>query len=267
MTAGYDDRFTAAPGWQSGTETAAPGHGSTAMPGAERGLPGLHDEERLPWLDAGEDERDEGVDAARVWTFVLAGLTLLILIAAGVWWTAHRRDEASQLANGSIIAAPPGSIKDAPRNPGGKTFDGTGDSSFAVSQGHSPGANLARSGDHADDVGGAATARGPQTGAEGPAVATPDVLSATATVAGAANTVGGIGVQVGAFSTQQAAQGAWEHLAKSYDALSGSAHRIVEGKADIGTVYRLQAVAGSAGAAMALCVRLKAAGLNCQVTN
>ncbi len=42
-------------------------------------------------------------------------------------------------------------------------------------------------------------------------------------------------------------------------------HRVVEGTADIGTVYRLQALAPNAEAANALCSTLKAAGVACQV--
>ncbi len=52
---------------------------------------------------------------------------------------------------------------------------------------------------------------------------------------------------------------------QQHSALSGHAHRVIEGKADIGTVYRLQAVATDAGAARSLCAGLRAAGLACQV--
>jgi hypothetical protein len=40
---------------------------------------------------------------------------------------------------------------------------------------------------------------------------------------------------------------------------------VVEGKADIGTVYRLQALAGDTGAATSLCSHLEADGVKCQV--
>jgi hypothetical protein len=42
-------------------------------------------------------------------------------------------------------------------------------------------------------------------------------------------------------------------------------HRVIEGNADIGKVYRLQAVAGDTAGANALCGRLKGAGIACQV--
>jgi len=224
---------------------------------AEHSLPGFDAETRRPWLYSAEDEMDEGgVDPRRVWGVVLAGLALLVLIAGGVWWTVHHRDGAAQMADGSLITAPPGPIKEAPQDPGGKTFDGTGDSSFAVSQGHLPGATLASGGDGAEAAAGA--------GAAPAAASIADTAGGDGAVA-ADSPAGAIGVQVGAFATQPAAEAAWAHLAKAYDALSGVSHRTVQSKADIGTVYGLQAVAGSHAAANALCDRLKAAGLSCQV--
>jgi len=42
-------------------------------------------------------------------------------------------------------------------------------------------------------------------------------------------------------------------------------HRVVEGKADIGTVYRLQAMTSDGSAANSLCSHLQADGVKCQV--
>ena len=215
----------------------------------ERDLPGLHGEDRLPWLDSGdEDFDDEGVDNRRVWGFVLAGLALLTLIVGCVFWVTHRAGQSTQLADGSTIPAPPGPIKSAPANPGGKTFEGTGDSSFSVSQGKSPGARLATGG--ADGA----------TPAAPPAPASPSARPASVTAAAR-----GVAVQVGAYTSEASAEAGWAHLAKAYDTLSGVSHRVVEGSADIGTVYRLQAITASDDAAQALCDRLKSAGANCQV--
>ena len=76
---------------------------------------------------------------------------------------------------------------------------------------------------------------------------------------------GGTGVQIGAFSTRTAAEAAWTRYQGQHETLQGVGHRIVEGRADIGTVYRLQAIAGSAAAARSLCASLQARGLKCQV--
>jgi cell division protein FtsN len=75
----------------------------------------------------------------------------------------------------------------------------------------------------------------------------------------------GPGVQVGAYSNRESAEKGWTRLSQQYEALSGVRYRIVEGRADIGTVYRLQAVPGDASAANRLCATLKGAGLSCQV--
>ena len=77
----------------------------------------------------------------------------------------------------------------------------------------------------------------------------------------------GVGVQVGAYSSKAAAEAGWSKLAQQHSALSGVRYRIVEGKAYIGTVFRLQAVAADGAGARALCGRLKSAGVACQVKN
>jgi hypothetical protein len=76
-----------------------------------------------------------------------------------------------------------------------------------------------------------------------------------------------VGVQVAAYSDRASAEKGWSQLSRQYSALSGFKHRVVEGKADIGTVYRLQAVAGNVAAANELCNKLKRAGAACQVKN
>ena len=91
--------------------------------------------------------------------------------------------------------------------------------------------------------------------------ATPAASPAPAAVAS-----GGVGVQVGAFSSKATAEAGWTKLVgQAGAALSGVPHRVVAGNADIGTVYRLQAVAPDAASAQALCGKLKASGISCQV--
>jgi ApbE superfamily uncharacterized protein (UPF0280 family) len=74
-----------------------------------------------------------------------------------------------------------------------------------------------------------------------------------------------VGVQVGAFSTGSSAEAAWSKLTAAHAPLVGLPHRVIEGKADMATVFRLQAVTGDLAAANALCARLQAGGLKCQV--
>ncbi|HZF46155.1 MAG TPA: SPOR domain-containing protein, partial [Sphingomonadaceae bacterium] len=128
-----------------------------------------------------------------------------------------------------------------PENPGGKTFAGTGDTSFAVAEGKGREAKLAE-----DD-------------APRPSI---DTKAASPVVN---EQKGGIGVQVGAYSNRESAEQGWQKLVRQFEVLSGVSHRVVEGQADIGKVYRLQAVAGDMAGANALCSSLRASGGSCQV--
>ena len=209
------------------------------------------EEERLPWLESPEDDEwddSQSSDNSKLAGFVLMGLVALAAIVGGIWWATNRGPDPALVADGSVIAAPDQPYKEAPQDPGGKTFDGTGDSSFAVSEGQS---------------------RPPQLGGEpgAPVGAAPAPAPAQAAApAAAAPASGGVGVQVGAFSSKAAAEAGWTKLVGQAGAtLSGVPHRVIAGNADIGTVYRLQAVAPDAAAAQALCGKLKGAGISCQV--
>jgi hypothetical protein len=212
----------------------------------------LEEEERLPWLESSDDDyNDDASDTQRMMGFVLMGLVALAAIVGGIWWATHR-SAGPQPADGSVIAAPSEPYKSAPADPGGKTFEGTGDSSFAVSEGQARPAQLGSGGSGSPA---AATSPAPKASA-----------SAAAGAAAPAAASGGVGVQVGAYSSNAAAEAGWSSLASRHSAiLAGVKHRVVQGTADIGTVYRLQAVAGDNASANALCGKLKGAGTPCQV--
>ncbi|WP_296675023.1 SPOR domain-containing protein [Novosphingobium sp.] len=209
------------------------------------------DDTRLPWLESGDDEyEDEGAGSGRVAGLAALSGVALLAIVGGIWWASHRGGDSAAVADGSVIAAPKEPYKEAPKNPGGKTFDGTGDTSFAVSEGQSRPAKM-----------------GENPGAVPPAPAAAASPSASVAQSGPATAgSGGVGVQVGAYSSKAAAEAGWTKLTgQAGSVLSGISHRVVEGTADIGKVYRLQAVAADAGAANALCGKLKSAGISCQV--
>ncbi len=219
-------------------ETEAAGDGA-----AQTGTLDLQDiDERLPWLESDDDAAQDSGEGGRVAGFLLGGLVALAAIVGGIWWISHR-SEPEIVADGGVIEAPEQAYKEAPENPGGKTFAGTGDSSFAVSEGQTRAARLGQD------------ARAP---AAAPSAAPKPSASASAQPQG-------IGVQVGAYSSKASAEAGWTRLQQQHEALSGVAHRVVEGRADIGTVYRLQAVPGDLAAANALCGKLKTSGVACQV--
>lgn len=212
----------------------------------------LGDEERLPWLESADDidGEDEESGNGRLIGFAVIGLVVLAALIGGIWYASNRSTGPAD-ADGSLIEASKEPYKVTPKDPGGKTFAGTGDSSFKVSDGEKPVAHLA---DSASPTPAAAASPAPAakpSGAPQPKPAQP--------------AVSGVGVQVGAFSSNAAAEAGWQKLVANHEALKGLSHRVVEGKADIGIVYRLQAVAGDLASASSLCATLQAGGLKCQV--
>ncbi len=248
-------------------------------------LPLGGEEVSLPWLEADEDDDEtEGYDAGQFVSLVMLGLLALALIVGGIWWATRKSGDEELVADGSLVEAPEQAYKEKPKDPGGMTFEGTGDTSFAVSQGQDRVVRLGEGGAKAGagaaakpgfgSVGagasGAAAASGAAKAGAGQSAGAGPATGAGATgagAAGAAAATGGVGVQVGAFSTRKSAEEAWQKLSQRHSALSGARYRIVEGKADIGTVFRLQAVSADAEGARALCGKLKAGGLACQVKN
>jgi hypothetical protein len=209
------------------------------------------EEEHLPWLESDDDYQERGVDTARIAAFGVIGLLAIALIVGGIWWaTSGRFGSGGPKPDGSTIAAPQGPYKTKPAEPGGKTFEGTGDESFAVAEGK-------------DRVGRLATGEAPRPSIDAATVANTATTAATAPAAKPAS--GGVGVQVGAYSNRPTAEAGWSRLVSQFSALHGVSHRIVEGQADIGTVYRLQAIAPNVAAANLLCNQLKASGGSCQV--
>lgn len=198
------------------------------------------EDERLPWLESGEEFEEEGVDTGRLVMFVLVSLVVLAGIIGGGWWLLHDRQEDTIVADGSTIAAPVGPYKERPEDPGGAKAAGTGDASFAVAEGKKVDSRVAEN----NIVGPSIDIK--QAGREVPA---------------------GIGVQVGAYSSRLRAEEGWQTLANQHSALSGVKHRVVEGMADGSPIFRLQAVADDVASAQQLCSSLKASGADCQVKN
>jgi hypothetical protein len=236
-------------------------------------------EERLPWLENDEDEEPAGFDMSRLIGIGLLMAATLALLVGAIWWFSNRGASEGPEADGSLIAAPEEPYKSRPDDPGGKEFEGTGDTSFAVGEGETREGRLAEAGDADPDADPDADSDKPDNADPdaSPSIATtqeaekadpapaPTPTQAAASNSGSSALPRGTAVQVGAFPTREAAQSGWAALKRQTDALSGVEHRIIQGQADIGTVYRLQAAAGSASAATRLCSQLKSEGLPCLV--
>lgn len=227
------------------------------------------DDASLPWLE-GDDDFEEEEGGSSFLLLAVMALGALALIIGGIWWFTRERGDGELVADGSLIEAPEAAYKEKPKDPGGKTFEGTGDTSYAVSEGEmrpvqlGDGAETPKPGFEA--VASPAPAPAPRATAVPVKSVSPAAPVATATTPAPA-VPAGPGVQVGAYSSRAAAEAGWSRLTGVHSALSGMKYRVVEGRADIGTVYRLQALPGDAAAARSLCATLKAAGQDCAVKN
>ena len=237
--------------------------GVSSTPAAPPRL-GLGDsDDRLPWLESADDIDPAGFDSGRIIGFVMLALVALAMIVGAVWFASHR---GPKTADGGVIMADKGPYKVAPENPGGKKFPGTGDTSYAVAQGETRTGTIAGEGSSR-----AATATATRTPTSSP---TPGATasgkpaasaSASASAASAPAAVAGVGVQVAAYTSAADAEKGWTALSARHDALAAFKHRVVEGQAEFGRVFRLQAMTGDVAAANALCAKLKASGQGCQV--
>ncbi len=219
----------------------------------------LTEDDSLPWLEADEeDDGISGVDIAQVIGFALILLTILACVVGAVWHFSNKSGDAAMVADGSTIEAPEGPVKTRPDDPGGREFDGTGNVAPVVGEGGTREGVM-----NTDGAGGSGGADG-SSGADGNA-ANGSGNASGASGNGSSSGASGVGVQLAAYSSRARAEQGWNDLSRRTDALSGARYRIEEGTVDIGTVYRLQAVASDRAAADQMCAALKADGLDCQV--
>jgi hypothetical protein len=222
----------------------------------------LADTDSLPWLESDEEDEDAGgFDGGQFMLFALGLVALLGVAVGGVWWLTNRAATSEAVADGSMIEAPEGPIKQRPDDPGGKTFAGTGNVAPVVGEGGSRPAVVAEA-PLPPLPGGATPGTKPAPAASPSGTATKPVPVASPS---APAVVQGVGVQLAAYGTRARAEQGWTDAQRRTDALKGVKYRVVEGKVDIGTVYRLQAVAATRAEADRLCAALKSDGVDCQV--
>lgn len=196
-------------------------------------------DERLPWLESDDDYEEPGSDTGRIVAFAAIGLLAIVVVLGALWLLTREPSAETAVADGSTIEAPEEPYKTRPADAGGRVVEGTGDVSFGVAEGQAVEGRIADSGVV------------PEPSIDREQVDAPAVT--------------GIGVQVGAYSNRAQAEAGWNQLVGRYEALQGRNHRVLEGTADSGTIYRLQALAGTVAEAETLCRGIKAAGGDCQV--
>ena len=215
----------------------------------------LQDEDRLPWLEAVEnDEEEEGLSGTKLLGFLLAGLLGLGILVGGIWWL--RGQQLGPAGDGTLIAAQEGDYKVKPSDPGGMKVEGQGDAAFAASEGAEANGKV--------DVGAQPEApvtvvKDTRTAAVAKPVA-PAKSAVSTSLAPSSGTltppapVGGGGlVQFGAYGSQASADEAWTKLSGKNPELARLTKSILPAAVDGKTLYRLRANAGTPTAAAALC--------------
>jgi len=223
--------------------------------------PALDDDDRLPWLEAvEEDDAKDGPGAAKLIAFVVIGLLVIGLVVGGVFWM-RSPDSGGTAPAGEpeMIAAPEGDYKVKPGDPGGMKVEGKGDTAYAASEGADPKGVI--NVDAAPEA--PVTAAPSQQPAPAPAPATSKQQApapAPVPARPAAPATGGATVQLGAFSSQAGANNAWKALSGRFKYLAPLTHSVVPATVGGKTLYRLRA---SGPDAKGLCGRLRVAGESC----
>ena len=239
--------------------------------GDERSLEEPQDVDRLPWLEAVEEEDDRaGPSAAKLIAFVVIGLVAIGLIVGGLFWMTSRGDPGGEAvpAGGELIAAPAGDYKVKPEQPGGMDVAAKGDTSaLAASQGVEPKGRI----DMAAVPEAPIAARPQQPAAQPKAGATPGARptqiatvqpKAAPTPTPAPTDGGGSTIQLGAFDSNAQAMAAWKALSGRFSYLAPLSQSIQTAQVNGRTFYRLRA---SGPDARGICNRLKIAGETCLV--
>ncbi|QHL89585.1 SPOR domain-containing protein [Sphingomonas changnyeongensis] len=239
----------------------------------------LRDEDRLPWLEAVDDEDDLARPGpGRIAAMLLGAVVAVTAVLAGIWWWQSR--PVSPSGAGELIAAPAGPYKVRPADPGGMEVEGKGEAAFQTSEGADPKGALDLTAvpeapvTRAPAAPATPAARPPASTAAGPGAASASVaeggrLTAKAPPAPASAPAGPAGsvIQLGAFDSQSVALSAWTGLSRRFAYLDGLNRFVVPAKVGGRTFYRLRATAPSADAARDACARLKVAGEACLVVN
>jgi cell division septation protein DedD len=222
----------------------------------------LEGEDRLPWLEAvDDDEEGSGPSSMKMLVSVVVGLIAIGLIVGGLFWIGDRTEQA---AGPEVIEAQQGDYKVRPDDPGGMKVEGSGETSFAASEGALPKGTINVDAVPEAPVTKAApppplpkTAPAPQPSAA-PA---PQAKAAPAAAPRPAGPVAGSQqIQLGAFSSASGAQNAWKVLSGRFKYLEPLSHGVMPVTVNGRTLHRLRASGPNADQ---LCGRLRVAGETC----
>ena len=229
------------------------------------------DEDRLPWLEAVEDDdENDGPSAAKLIAFVVIGLVAIGLIVGGLFWMGNRAGGGAETGEPELIAADEGDYKTKPGDPGGMKVEGEGDQAFAASEGAQPKGTINTNAMPETPV--TAAPKQTQTAAVAPtaqpkAPAVPAAqpkapAAATPAPAAPAASGGGATIQLGAFDSAATANGAWKAMSARFKYLAPLSQSVQTANVKGKTYHRLRA---SGPGAQDVCRRLQVAGETCLV--
>ena len=216
-----------------------------------------YDEDRLPWLEAvDEDGAPRGVSARRMLAALLVVLLAVGIVAATFFWLG-RSDTAGPVGAPELIKAPAEPYKTKPDDPGGLDVAGESETAYRTSTGEDLDSKLDLGGTPEESVTRGTPAPQPDE-ADKPAAETP---APPVEEKPAPSGVSGSVIQLGAYKSQTQAQRGWDALSARFPQLSGLTKMIVPYPGG----FRLRAAAASPGAASDACKAVQAGGGNCFV--
>lgn len=230
----------------------------------------LADEDRLPWLEAVEEDGNDGggPSVAKLVVAIVIGLVAIGVVVGGLWWigNGNRADE------NTIITAEQGDYKQRPENPGGMNVTGEGNTMFAASEGEQPRGSLnvngvaeAPAAPAQGQAAGQPARPAPNQQAQAPAPAPQQpARPAPQQPQRPAPAPSGPAIQLGAFSSPAAANNAWRNLAGRFRYLAPLSHHLVAVQSGGRTLHRLRA---SGPDSANICRRLQAAGEACTIVS
>jgi hypothetical protein len=186
------------------------------------------EEERLPWLESADDYSSGSGSSMKILGLLLLAALFIALVFGMVYLLQNRDGQIASSGSGQLIKAPEGDYKVAPKDTGGKKFQGTGDASPAAAEGEERVSALA--------------------GADKTTVKPGNVL-----------------VQLGAYSNEAQANSGWASLSGRFNYIGALPKKIAAAQVEGGTVYRLSAIAPDEATANSVCARLKTSGQSCIV--
>ena len=235
---------------------------------ANQGKP-LDEEDRLPWLEAVEEDDDKGgPTAGKMIAFVVIGLVAIGLIVGGLFWMGNRATDGGSAGSGEpeLIAAPEGDYKIKPGDPGGMKVQGEGDQAFAASEGADTKGAINVNAVPERPVTKEAPAPAAEPKESQVAAATPQPKAPPAPAAAAQQPAagGGATIQLGAFDSSAAANAVWKTMSGRFGYLAPLNQSIMTATVKGKTYYRLRA---SGPTARDVCRRLEVAGETCLVVS